>query len=143
MRLSMARGFDSGEEIGARIAKLRAGADLKVEELASRVGVTADALQKLMRGESTSQYLKLIKIARALKTTPDTILGFNEPGFLKAVLEACFDSLGLTAEQTEALAETVLQVLEAQPIPELDPVSQARAQAPVLLQSLLRSKSGK
>lgn len=139
----MARGFDSGEDIGARISELRTAADLKVEELASQMGVTPDALQRLMRGESTTQYLKLIRMARALDTTPDTILGFSEPGYLKVVLAACFDALGLPEDQTQALAETVVQVIQAPPVPGLTQENRARAQAPLLLQTLLRSKSPK
>lgn len=139
----MARGFDRGEDIGARISELRMAADLKVEELASQMGVTPDALQRLMRGESTTQYLKLIRMARALDTTPDTILGFSEPGYLKVVLSVCFEALGLPDDQTGALAETVVQVIQAPPVPGLTQENRARAQAPLLLQTLLRSKSPK
>jgi transcriptional regulator with XRE-family HTH domain len=143
MHKAMARGFDRGEDIGARIAELRSLRDMTVEELASKMGVTTDAVQRLLRGESTAQYLKLIRMARALDTTPDTVLGFSEPDYLKVVLAVCFDSLGLPADQVEPLAETVEQVLRAPPVPGLDLQSRAKAQAPLLLQTLLRSKAPK
>jgi transcriptional regulator with XRE-family HTH domain len=139
----MARGFTTGDEIGARISKLRQALDLTVPELSRRIGVTPDALQRLLRGESTAQYIKLIQIARVLNTTPNTILGFNDPDVIRATLEACFDALGLPEDQASLLAETVEQVLEQPEVPGLDPATQARSQAPLLLRQLSKSRRPK
>lgn len=139
----MARGFDQGHLIGARVNELRQRADLTVPELAKRVGVTTDAIQRLMRGESATQYVKLIRLARVLNTTPNVLLGFNEPGVIIAALEACFDALGMPEEQAVLLAETVGQVLQQPEIPGLDPATQARSQAPLLLRQLAKPKRPK
>ena len=139
----MTRGFTRKEDIGARISELRQRTDLTVPQLAKRVGVTTDAIQRLMRGESVTQYIKLNRLARALNTTPNVILGFNDPGVILAALEACFDALGLPEDQASLLAETVGQVLQQPEIPGLDPVTQARSQAPVLLRQNAKLKRPK
>jgi transcriptional regulator with XRE-family HTH domain len=57
-------------EIGARLRALRMGAGLSQAQLAARVGVTFQQLQKYERGANRIAASRLIRIAKALDVTP-------------------------------------------------------------------------
>lgn len=65
-------------QIGEVIRKNRKNRNLTQEEMASRLGVTAPAVNKWENGNSYPDILLLAPIARLLGITPDTLLSFHE-----------------------------------------------------------------
>lgn len=135
---------DQETEIGRRLKEAREAAGLTVDELARRLNVTPDAVQRLQRGESTVQWLKLKAIAEALNITPNDLLGLTssyDKQVLRATMEACFEALGLSLPQASILAETVLEVVrEPQVDQTLDRSVQARIQSGFATRQVLKSK---
>jgi transcriptional regulator with XRE-family HTH domain len=83
--------------------------------LAKRLGKTEDAVKKLLAGQAQVQFEKLIELATALGTTPNTLLGFSEAGerdALLAALAVSYEALGLDHLSAVELSEIVLQAAQ-------------------------------
>lgn len=65
----------SYREIGARVRTLRQEKDLTQTKLAKVLGTGQTAVSEIERGNRGLTVQQLVKLARALKTTPDAILG--------------------------------------------------------------------
>jgi transcriptional regulator with XRE-family HTH domain len=61
--------------IGARVRTLRQEKDLTQTQLAKVLGTRQTAVSEIERGNRGLTVQQLVKLARALKTTPDAILG--------------------------------------------------------------------
>jgi transcriptional regulator with XRE-family HTH domain len=90
---------------GAVIDQLIKADPRSVEEIAKAFGYPVPTLKKIWEGKSNLQYAKLAKLAEVLKTTPNVILGFDEPrnqdilrGALEGVARALDRSKGEAAE---------------------------------------------
>lgn len=141
---NLAKLSDQETEIGRRIRLAREESGLTVEEFAKRLDLTPDAIQRLQRGESVVQWLRLAAVAKALGKTPNDLLGITS-GFdetvLLATLAACFEVLNLPADQAEILAETVLEVVQAPQVDDAhDRSVQARYQSQFATRQILKSK---
>jgi transcriptional regulator with XRE-family HTH domain len=135
------------QEIGARIRRLRKRRGLSVAQLASTLDLTDDAVRRMERGENVEQFLKLIRLSDALLSHPNEILGqrsSSDRELLQATLEACFQALGLSDIQTNLLAETIVEVLEApEALSGIDRPAQARLQSFAAVRALVRAVSSK
>lgn len=67
----------NGLNIGERILRLRKEKNITQEQLANMVGVSSGAVSKWETGNSTPDILLLSPLARALNTTPDSLLSFR------------------------------------------------------------------
>ncbi len=133
--------------IGRRISAIRQARGISIEDVADDVGLAVETLRSIESGHSAKQYAKLARLARALKTTPDEMLGFNGPDdrrILKGAMKAVFDRLGLEPDAAELLAEGLIAT-SAPPRPGDEPSNRletARIQAEFLA-DLLGSRDKK
>lgn len=65
----------SYREIGSRVRTLRQVKDLTQTDLAKMLGTTQTAVSEIERGNRGLTVQQLVKLARALRTSPDAILG--------------------------------------------------------------------
>lgn len=63
------------QHLGDRIRELRLGRNLTQAQLAEQCGLHRTFIGSVERGERNVAVLSLRKIARALRTTPDKLLG--------------------------------------------------------------------
>jgi transcriptional regulator with XRE-family HTH domain len=101
--------------IGRRITEALRNAKMTQQALADALGLSLPAVKKLASGNATIQYAKLKKLALALDTTPNQLLGFNERvpenGFIAAT-EGALRMMGLDSLQAAELAQLVCEVAE-------------------------------
>ena len=104
-----------GQRISARMAEL----EIDVPTLARALGVSQDSVYKMMRGETVSRWLHLRRLAQALRTSPNALLGFDgdSRGRLTRLLMASFEGLGSTAPQARNYTQTFLEALDKPPNP--------------------------
>jgi transcriptional regulator with XRE-family HTH domain len=123
------------KEIGGHIdaavkADPRTGADI-----ASLIGITLDALNRIRQGKSTVQYAKLVRMAEILHLSPNQLLGFDgEREVIKGALEGVFEGLGYP--QLEGSVVIVLKVIDTHESGDRphDPHERARLIAKFLIQ---------
>lgn len=72
----MTRSNKVREELGRRIRVLRAASNLSQAQLAERVGVSFQQIQKYESGRSELSISRLLSIARALDVSAEEIIGF-------------------------------------------------------------------
>lgn len=112
------------ETIGARIASLRLAAGMDQEQLGDRLGLGPDAISSMEKGKNLVHYIKTIRLALALRATPNQILGFSMPESpatpspdereaFRILLERSYSALGLPLEQAHELSRSVLEVLDS------------------------------
>lgn len=66
---------DGGERLGEVIYRLRINRKLTQKELAEKCGVTQQFIQRIEKGKVNPSITTVIKLAAALGTSTDTILG--------------------------------------------------------------------
>jgi transcriptional regulator with XRE-family HTH domain len=134
-------------EVGARIKKMRDAQGLTNRQVANHMGVTEAAAKKLITGETATNFLKLIPLARLLGCTPNAILGVNDSGtsgdINSEIWIEVIDEIGLQFGLSEAnsrmLAETVVRVITGPPIPHagIDPRAAVRIQVATAIRVVL------
>lgn len=98
--------------IGARLGERIKEVGKSPEKLAEELGVTRDTIYRAVRGETVLSWLKLAKIANALKTTPNDLIGVvssHNLDILELVLRASFTALSFPEEQASVFASIVLE----------------------------------
>jgi transcriptional regulator with XRE-family HTH domain len=131
--------------IGERISALRDQKGMSNNDLADRLGLALSSVKKLLGGQTTIQFVKLGRLARALGTTPDEVLGFKvgkPEGLLRAALTASYVALGFAIEEAEDFAAVVIQALDEQPTDsvKLDPETGVRVQVELAARRFARDK---
>lgn len=121
--------FDKAETdaIAKRIKERMADVEMTDDSLASLLGVTKDTIYKLKRGETITRWINLIKLARALRTSPNDLLGFDGRDTrvrLQTFLEASYRGLGLQPALARNYAAIFLAALDKPPDPD-EPVPEA------------------
>ena len=101
--------------------------------------------KKLVGGQTTIQFVKLGRLAQALGTTPDELLGFKfgkPEGLLNAALTASYVALGLEIQDAEEFATVVIQALEELPTDsvKLDPETSVRVQVELAARRFTRDR---
>jgi transcriptional regulator with XRE-family HTH domain len=103
------------EEIGQRIRALMNRKNMDHKALGEALGITGNAVTKILGGSSTTQYAKLSNLADVLGVDPNEILGFA-PGssreLLLGALEGTMLGLQFPPVEAEEIALIVLRVLE-------------------------------
>lgn len=128
------------KEVGRRIASFAKRAGLNNETVAERLGMTEEGVKKLFNGSNVAGYVKLAKIARAIDTTPNEILGFTEQTQdIEALLDAVrvsYEALGSSRAQAEGWVRAVVEAAQAPPLrsSDLDRRESARARAEIAFQ---------
>lgn len=132
------------KEIGARIDAAVKADSRGSEVIASLIGITDGALDKIRQGKSTTQYAKLAQLAATLRRSPNQLLGFdnNEREILRGALEGVFEGLGHDQMKAQARVVTVLEVLDTHEVgdPSPNPLERARAIAKYLTQQAVVSQ---
>lgn len=70
----------SFKDVGRRVRELRIAADLTQAQLAKTLGTTQTALSEIERGNRGLTVQQVVKLSRALKTSPNEILGESQNG---------------------------------------------------------------
>lgn len=118
--------------IGARIAAARDRLGLSNEELGQRIGLALPSVKKLVGGEASTNFAKLITIAKALNTSPNELLGFEANASfpaeqLRGVLEALLASQGVEESRIRKLTAATLRALQAPSLPGYTSVDSPKA----------------
>lgn len=138
-------------EIGERIRGILKSRGVTVGLVADAMGISEDALRKIMQGNSAKSYVKLAKLARALNTTPNEILGFPapissealDPARLSGVITTLAERMSdLDPDEVRALVQVVLEVSKSPATPSSDvpTETEARIQSDFAVRQLLRPK---
>jgi transcriptional regulator with XRE-family HTH domain len=100
--------------VGQQIKAARRAAGLTVEQLADLLGTSVPSIKKLERGEAVVQFTKLSRLARALRTTPDALLGFPPSvGFerIRPVLRSLMVVLNIGPQKEMRILEELEDIL--------------------------------
>lgn len=113
------RVLEPGEEeaaIGRRINEARVRAGLTQPELAAKIGLSLPAVKKLASGEATGQFAKLKRLAAALETTPNELLGLSESVLIDRILSAVEGTYRkmVGPDEAKALVQIALEAAEEQ-----------------------------
>lgn len=138
-------------EIGERIRSILKTRGVTVGQVAKAMGISEDALRKTMQGNSAKGYAKLARLARALQTTPNDMLGFPpsqpsgvlDPARLSGVIETLAERMSdLDEDEIRSLVRVVLEVSKppATPAAGVPPETEAKIQAEFAIRQLLRPK---
>jgi transcriptional regulator with XRE-family HTH domain len=103
------------EEIGERIRQIMADRKLDHKKVGDLYGTTPNAVTKMLGGNSTMQWAKLAKLAPALGTDPNDILGFgkgSERALFRGALKGIAQALGRSDEEAYQIALIALEVLD-------------------------------
>ena len=91
-----------------RLRTTRERQGLKQSDLAARSGLSPAAISQLETGERRPNFATLVRLARALSTTPDALLGVDGEGSAEPELKALFRKLeGLSSEDVNAVQSFV------------------------------------
>lgn len=132
-------------KLALHMAKVRNERGLSIKELADRTGLSEPSVKRLFTGEVHANFLKLIRVARAMEASPNELLGFSVSGpdrqeRERGALEAVFAALGLSEEVNQHLVQAVLTAIEANPLPGLTPEQSVRSRVSVDLERSTLSK---
>jgi transcriptional regulator with XRE-family HTH domain len=102
------------DAIAKRIHDLRVKKGMDHAQLGAALGQSPDVTRKAEAGQHLTSYIKLIELARVLDTTPNEILGVGwDYDVILGLLEGTLMSRGMPPGEAEALARTVLEVLDS------------------------------
>jgi transcriptional regulator with XRE-family HTH domain len=107
---------DRAKAIGRQLRERRDLLDLSNQDLATRLNVEEQTVRNMLSGQGLVTYVKLAKLARALETSPNQILGFDEgdscdAAMVRSALLGAFEGCGLGADATKELADIFLESL--------------------------------
>lgn len=108
-------------QIGERITAQMQQIGKEPGTLAIELDVIDDTIYKLMRGETVGRWMYLIKVARALQTSPNELLGFDGQDVrrrLECLLPAAFEGLREKPLQARNYTRIVLEALDKPPNPD-------------------------
>jgi transcriptional regulator with XRE-family HTH domain len=142
-----------GQEISLRIKQRMKSLGLTNRDLGERISLTEPSVKKLLSGGSSVQFVKLRRLAEALETTPNHLLGVSETdgssaersrALLGAAIEAALRTLGdLKQEHAQALTQAILSIPDKPAIvsADLDEEAAARTRAEIAAQEYLPLKN--
>lgn len=131
--------------IGDLIAAARDAKGMDNGTLAKKMGRADSSIKKLITGEANGQFVKLAKLARALETTPNQLLGFGSNDGLDAesvrlAFDAVLAALSVPQGRAELLKRTALSALQSPTLPLHDRQESTKARLALELEQVLRSK---
>lgn len=99
------------ESLGDRIAKLRKELDINQKELATKVGITEASLSRYENNLREPKSEIIVRLAKALKTSTDYLLGINENTKINREDKLIIESLAVS-EETKQLLEKIYSLEE-------------------------------
>jgi transcriptional regulator with XRE-family HTH domain len=87
-------------------------------ELGARLGVTGNAVTKMLGGTNALSYAKLWRLSKVLETDPNTLLGVNggrNREAFRGTIEGTAVALGYSPAEAAELAVIALGVIDKQP----------------------------
>ncbi|MCC0632997.1 MULTISPECIES: helix-turn-helix domain-containing protein [unclassified Clostridioides] len=99
------------ESLGDRIAKLRKELDINQKELATKVGITEASLSRYENNLREPKSEIIVRLAKALKTSTDYLLGINENTKINREDKLIIESLSVS-EKTKQLLEKIYSLEE-------------------------------
>ncbi|MCC0658841.1 helix-turn-helix transcriptional regulator [Clostridioides sp. ZZV14-6154] len=99
------------ESLGDRIAKLRKELDINQKELATKVGITEASLSRYENNLREPKSEIIVRLAKALKTSTDYLLGINENTKINRENKLIIESLSVS-EKTKQLLEKIYSLEE-------------------------------
>jgi transcriptional regulator with XRE-family HTH domain len=106
---------DEPRKIGRRIAAARDALKISNADIAAKIGLSQDAVKKMMTGDATKGYAKLKRLAAILGSTPNDLLGVTDGRDIDEVMAAVihsYERLGLEPREAELYAECVREAIE-------------------------------
>ncbi|MCC0627383.1 MULTISPECIES: helix-turn-helix domain-containing protein [unclassified Clostridioides] len=94
------------ESLGDRIANLRKELDINQKELATKVGITEASLSRYENNLREPKSEIIVRLARALKTSTDYLLGVNENTKISKEDKLIIENLSVS-EKTKQLLEKI------------------------------------
>ncbi len=92
------------QEFAERLKKTRERQGLTQRELADRSGLTPAAISQLESGQREPTFSTIVRLAVALKTSPNDLMGIGDAESVDPSLRGLFrDAKKLTAEDVEAV----------------------------------------
>lgn len=92
------------QEFAARLKKTRERQGLSQRELADRSGLTPAAISQLETGQREPTFSTIVRLATALRTSPNDLIGIGDAEPLDPSLRGLFrDAKKLTAKDIEAV----------------------------------------
>nr|UWI48479.1 helix-turn-helix domain-containing protein [Clostridioides difficile] len=99
------------ESLGDRISKLRKELDINQKELATKVGITEASLSRYENNLREPKSEIIVRLAKALKTSTDYLLGINENTKINREDKLIIESLAVS-EETKQLLEKIYSLEE-------------------------------
>lgn len=125
--------------LALHMASIRDKYRLTNKDLASRMAISESSVKKLFTGEVHANFMRLSRLARAMGTTPNELLGFDAASETdrqareRGALEAVFAALGVPEGAIQRLVQAVLSAIEAHPLHGLTPEQSVRSRVLVEL----------
>lgn len=102
------------DEIAARLVARMETLDIGRQKLSEISGVSKDAIDKFCQGKNMATVPRIVKIAKALKWTPNELLGLQTTSapnedILRLILERLIESISGTQETAGPIAAVALR----------------------------------
>ena len=127
--------MDESRQLGERINRLMRAQRMQPGDLARELDLGESSIRKVLRGENVAQYIQLARIARALKTTPNFLLGFTDAhmdagrsgnidlSLLQAAFQGILEQLGLDRDAASVGAQLAFETAQEQTVVGEDPLT--------------------
>jgi transcriptional regulator with XRE-family HTH domain len=115
---------ENKKAIGARVRAARDRLELTRPQLAQKLDLDHETIKKYETGERVTQWVQLAKVAEALKTSPNELLGFPEvdPASLAEALKPILFHYDIPIGIADNIAGYLVRVIKlAQSVPEAGP----------------------
>lgn len=104
----------SPENIAARLVRRIDDLDIGRQKLSEISGVSKDAIDKFCQGKNLATVARIVKIAKALKWTPNELLGLEHKSapdqeILRLILERLIETFNGTQESAAPIAAVALR----------------------------------
>lgn len=105
----------TGKQIGANVRRRREQLGLTRPELAERLGVDVQTVQKVESGDRVKQWHRVADFAAALGSSPNELLGFPiaSPDALGMALRPILAAFGAAPDDADSIARILLEAVEA------------------------------
>lgn len=101
-------------QFGERLRKIRERQDLKQSDLARRSGLTPAAISQLENGQREPNFSTMIRLANALGTTPNDLLGIGADVSADPSIQALFREVRKLEPEDFDAVKSFAQFLAAQ-----------------------------
>lgn len=134
------------KEIGARVAAQMKHLGYTPPQLAQLMGMTSpSSIRKIMTGENIHQWTQLAKLASALNTSPDYLLGLGseglDPNLAQVAVQGLLEQLGYDREMARLGARLAVETAREHRVLLEDPETEVRLRVKLAASEARLSKS--